>query len=339
MLAFSSLRRLGWLWVLFVVGALAACQAAAEPATAEATAPPLQTIRLPMGYIPNIQYAPFYVAVERGYFREAGFEIEFDYSFETDGVRLVAAGEVPFAVASGEQVLMARDQGLPVVYVMAWWQKFPVAVIAAEDAGVREPADLEGQRIGLPGLFGATYIGLTALLHYAGLTEADVTLEAIGFNQVEALATGQVPVVVGYVTNEPIQLRHQGYAITVLPVADYVSLASNGIITSETMIAEHPEQVRAFVRALYRGLQDVVNDPDVGYEASLAHVEGLADLDQGVQMEILHTAIQYWWTGGEPPLGHADLEAWQNMHDLLLDMGLLSQPQDIEAAVTNEFVP
>src|SRR3990170_3749488 len=108
----------------------AACQAALQPADE------IQHIRLPMGYIPNIQYAPFYVAIERGYFAEAGFEIEFDCSFETDGVALVGAGDLPFAIVSAEQVLLARAQGLPVVYVAAWYQNSPVAIMAKAESGI-----------------------------------------------------------------------------------------------------------------------------------------------------------------------------------------------------------
>src|SRR5215204_3510017 len=167
----------------------------------------LTKISLPMGYIANIQYAPFYVAVEKGYFRDAGIDLEFDYKYETDGVTLVGAGELPFAVVSGEQVLLARAQGLPVTYVVAWYQQYPVSVVAKSELGVVVPQDLKGKKVGLPGLFGANYIGLRALLFEAGMGEEDVTLDSIGFNQVELLAVGQQDIVVGYTANEPVQLQ------------------------------------------------------------------------------------------------------------------------------------
>jgi NitT/TauT family transport system substrate-binding protein len=296
----------------------------------------LTKIRLPMGYIPNIQFAPFYVAIQKGYFRDAGIEIDFDYKFETEGVKLVGAGELPFAIVSGEQVLPARAQGLPVEYVAAWYQQYPVSVVAKSELGILIPQDLKGKKIGLPGLFGATYVGLRALLFQAHMSESDVTLDSIGFNQVDLVSAGQQDIVVGYAENEPIQLRARGIPVTEIRVADYVELASNGILASEKVIKENPELVRAFVGAFLKGLSDTIANPDEAFKTSESYIPNFADLDADVQKQVLETSIEQWKT---ERLGYSDPGAWENMQNVLLDMGLITEKQDLNKAFTNEFIP
>ena len=296
----------------------------------------LTQVRLPLGYIPDIQFAPLYVAVQKGYFRDAGIQVTFDYSMETDITALVGANQIPFGVVSGEQVLLARAQGLPIVYVAAWYQQYPVSVVAKSDQNIHNPSDLRGKTIGLPGRYGANYIGLRALLHAGGLSESDVKLDSINYTQVEALATGRDQAVSVYTNNEPVQLRARGYALTELRVADYVQLASNGLITNEKTIAENPGLVRSMVKAFMRGLADTIADPAAAYEISKNYVENLAQLDASLQKQKLATSIQLWKAS---QLGYSQPKSWDSMQTVLLDMGLVTKPLDLTKAFTNKFLP
>ena len=325
------LQRVAWLLIAILI--LTGC---AAPVTGVPSPTPaaLRHIRLPMGFTPSVQFAPFYVAVDKGYFAAEGIEIEFDYSFETDGVALVGANQLPFAIVSGEQVLLARAQGLPVVYAMAWFQKFPVAVIAKADSGITQPADLKGKKIGTPLLNGANFVGLRALLAYAGIKPEDVTIEAIGFNQVPALSAGQVDAVVVYANNEPIRLAAQGEKFNVIPVGDSVTLAANGLLTNENIIAQDPELVRGFARALTKGIQDTLANPDEAYTISKKIVTELKD--DIVEKQVLAATIDMWKTDR---IGYSNPAAWETMQATLLEAKLLSAPQDLSKAYTNEFVP
>ena len=292
-------------------------------------------IRLPMGYIPNVQYAPFYAGVEEGFFADAGLEIEFDYSYETDGVALVGANELQFSLVSGEQVPIARAEGLPIVYVMAWYGQYPVAAVAKSEQSVKTPQDLAGKRIGLPGLFGANYVGLRALMGYAGLEEKDLILESVGFNQVEVLAADTSEVIVGYIANEPVQLAAQGYDLDVLLVSDYLDLVSNGLITNQITLDENPDLVRRMVSATMKSIQFAVENPEEAYQHCYKYVEGLEDADQEVQRQVLEASLALYQTD---PYGYSNPTAWENMQNVLIEMDLLKMEIDLSEAYSNEFI-
>jgi len=291
-------------------------------------------VRLAMGYRPDIQFVPLYVAEELGYFDEAGFDVTFEHMPETEAAQLVGAGELPFAIVSGEQVLLAREQGIPIVYVMTWWQEYPVGIAYASESGIRTPADLVGKRVGIPGLYGASYIGFEAIMQSAGIDSALVELESIGYNQVEALYQGQEDAVVIYVNNEPVQLDALGLVVDVMRVSDYVHLMGNGLIASEETIASSPMLIAGFVEAFSRGIQAVLDDPDQAYEIAQSYVEGLAEADEAVQRSILEESLTYWQTDS---IGYSDPQAWINMQNVLLDIGYLQGAQDVSQAFTNLF--
>jgi len=232
--------------------------------------------------------------------------------------------------------LLARAQGLPVTYVAAWYGKYPVGVVSLSDQQIRSPENLEGVTIGLPGLYGASYIGMIALLDAAGLKEEDVNLLSIGFNQVESIVADQVDSAVVYLANEPVVLRSQGYAVDVIRVADYMQLVGNGLVTNEASIEEDPEMVTAFVGALLQGIADAKENPTEAYEISKKYVENLAEADTDLQREILAESIKLWQTD---PLGYSEPAGWNNMQQVLLNMGLLTEAQDLDKAFTNDLLP
>ncbi len=293
------------------------------------------SVRLPVGYIPNVQFAPLYVAIEKGYYRDLGLDVQIDYSMENDNAVLLGSNIVQFAILSGEQVLLARAQQLPLVYVMAWYHQYPVGIASKKDANITTPRDLLHKKIGLPGTYGASYIGLIALLDSAGLTEMDVTLDSIGFNQVEALAADQDQAVVIYSANEPEALKQRGYDINLIKVSDYVDLVANGLVTNEKTLKENPELVQKMVTATLKGIEYSIQNPDDAYEICKKYVENLANADEKLQKQVLLNSIEQWKT--DQP-GVSKDSSWQNMQRILIKMGLMKSELDLTRAYTNEFV-
>ena len=294
---------------------------------------------LPCGFIPSVQFAPLYVGLEKGFFAEENIALELDHSMEIDTVALVGAGKLPFGICSGEQVLLAREQGLPLVYITNWYQNYPVGVLALKDSGIASMEDLKGKSVGIPMLSGASYIGFEAMLRKAGMSDSDVRLESVGYTQAELLVTGKIDAAVVYTTNEPEQLKALGYEINLFTVSEMTTMVGNGLITNEKLISEDPDLVSRMVCAFVKSIRWTRENPEEAFEICKKYVDGLANAeDMDLQMQVLLRSADYY-DASPAGIGFSDPEAWNNMAELLKEMGMISGKNDISDAFVNAFVP
>ena len=239
--------------------------------------------RLLLTYIPNVQFAPFYVGIAEGHFARHGFDLTLEHLQEPDVLDLVAASQADFGIVSGEQVILARSKGRAVVYVFEWFQEYPVGIIMVRDNGAAELENLTDMTVGIPGRFGASYSGLITLLQSAGLDEEDIQLNEIGFNAPVVFCLGAVDAALVYVNNEALQIRKRVDSgdcgdvtgVAVISVASQVDLVSNGLIVSSELLQRDPDKVQSMVSAISSALQSTINNPANAYLISSAFVETL----------------------------------------------------------------
>lgn len=313
---------------------LVACGAST---TQEASQPPteLQKVRLGVGFIPNVQFAPLYVAQSKGFYADEGLDVEIEYGFENDFVALAAQGEREFAVATGDQVILARGQDLPITYVMKWYERYPVGLMIPSSLGVTDMAGLAGKKVGLPGFFGATFVGWKALVHVANIDESTLTIADIGFTQAAAVQQGTVDAAMVYITNEPIQLRNEGIEVQVIQVSDYIDLVSNGLVVGDKLMADDPELVERMVRASLRGLEYTIENPDEVFAIVREVIPEMTDDEAPTQRQVLDASIELWRTNG---LGLSSRQAWEDSVTFMQETGLLENTVAVDELYTNQFV-
>ncbi len=288
-----------------------------------------------MGYVANVQLSP-YVAQERGYLQDAGSGCNLRLPLGDGRHPACRCCEIPFTVASGDQVIQARSKGLPVVAVAGWYHKTFRRRATAPRArrlsdrktcGTCELASLRPWRL--------VHRVAGASTRVAGLTEADIDLQAIGYTQLAMLTSGTVDAVVVYANNEPVVLAQQGIPYNAIYASDYVDLVSAVIVSSDNYVETHPEETQRFVAAFLKGVDDVIRDPDAAFAICERVVEGLGD-NAGVQREVLNASIELWKA---PQLGIMSADAWDRAQDVMLSAGLIETVSPIENLFTNAFVP
>jgi NitT/TauT family transport system substrate-binding protein len=239
--------------------------------------------------------APFFIAIDRGYFKAEGLDVTIDAAAADpqDAIKLLAAGRYDLAVSDINQLIKLRDQaatGAKAVFIV--FDKPCAAIIARRSRGVAARGDLAGKILGAPASEPAS-ARWPIFAKLNGIDTDKVTVESVGLPVRDPmLASGEVDAVTGCAFTSYIDLKERGVPkddLAVWQMADYgVELYGDAIIASESFAAERPDAVRGFLRAYVKALKDTVRDPAAAIEPVLRRSDGAK---KDLELERLRMAI------------------------------------------------
>lgn len=303
-----------------------ALAAVSRPGRAE---PPLEPVRLQLKWQHQFQFAGYYAAVERGYYREAGLAVELlPASPGMDPVQVVLRGEAEYGVGSSD-LLLRRQAGAPVVVLAVLFQHSPLVLFTRADRDIHGPRDLAGRRV----MLGPRDSELEAYLRAAGV--GPERLEVVPHTHgIDALVAGEVDAMSGYLTTELYALQRSGVDYQLLlPGAAGLEFYGDNLYTTEGELREHPQRVRAFREASLRG-----------WAYALEHVEEMVALIReryapGLEAEALRFEARQMRRLLHAELvepGYMNLARWRDIARSYAEQGMLPAEFPLEGFV---YVP
>ncbi len=304
------------------------------PAAAQAAAPktPGRTVNIGLGYNPDVQFTPFYVADKLGYFAAEGLKVNYQHGYVNQLLPLLLQGKLDFVVGDPEDAIFARNQGADVKYIMTMYQKNPVTVFSLKP--LNGVAGLKGKTVGIPGPYGSSYHAIQALLDSAGLSEGkDLTLATIGFTQQDAVRAGRVDAAVGYVNNDVVLLgKSTGQKVYTLDISGAYPMVGVGLIASGKSLTG--DLAARVVRASQRGLKFTVADPARAFKLAQP-VFGTAGTLEILKASTPLMTSAYTQTNG---IGASSPAAWTKAVAALVKQGKLPAGARATDYYTNAFI-
>ncbi|MDO8685859.1 MAG: ABC transporter substrate-binding protein [Clostridiales bacterium] len=299
----------------------------------------LQKITVLLDWVPNTNHTGLYVASEKGWFADEGLDVTILQPPEGGADDVVAAGRAEFGISYQEQVTFARtaDSPLPIKAVAAIIQHNTSGFASPADKGIKTSADFEGRTYGGWGS-PVEEAMLKALMAKAGADFSKVKIVNIGASDFFSSVMNDVDFSWIFFGWDGVAAGLKDFPINfirltdIAPELDYYTPV---IIAGEKLLKDQPELVKKFLRAVSKGYEFSISNPD---EAAAILLKNAPEIDKELAMESQrYLAAEFKAEAGK--WGVMKKEVWDNYADWLYDNGLLKRRLLSDEAFTNEFLP
>ncbi|MBM7566026.1 ABC transporter substrate-binding protein [Paenibacillus sacheonensis] len=274
-----------------------------------------------------------FAALAKGFYKDAGFDMTLmPGGPSVSATQLVASGKAEFGMANGDDILVARQEGIPVVAIATAFQKSPQALFYHKDSGISDFGDLNDHKV---------YVAATANFwqYMKKKFSLDKAQEMKYTGQLVNFINDKNAVTQGYVTSETYTLQQEGIDFDVLLNADSgYNIYAGVYFTTEKMIKEHPDQVKAFVEATVKGWDYYKTNSD---EINPAIQEKNPEMTLDMMKFSAEKEMDFAFGGDAATMGTGVMttERWTEVQQQLKDVGVLTKDEDIGKAFTTEFLP
>ena len=344
---FAALIALTLLAALALVTSVGCAQEATSPEptstaipepTPTATPEPI-SVKLALDWYPNANHLGLFIAKNKGYFADEGLNVTmYTPSDPSTVLQTVAAGSDDFGMNYQLDILLARDKGVPAVSILGVVQHPLNSVMTLKTSGLERPSQLKGKKVGYPGIPTNEPL-LDTMLKFDGLNGLeDVEMVNIGWNISESLISGKVDAVIGaYWTHESIHIENLGHPVNVMRieewgVPDHYELI---LVTSEDYLAENEDVVERMVRAVKRGFQDAIEDPQAGVDVLVQENPG--EIDEKIDRPGADLLQSMWQLEGGGGFGTQETARWESFVQWMKDNDMIGQSLEASAAYRNDI--
>jgi NitT/TauT family transport system substrate-binding protein len=282
-------------------------------------------------------FIPWTLAKHRGYYAKEGLNVTFQTANGGVDVAVqVGAGNAPIGGGIGETTIITRPNGVPAKTVaVLGGGAFTQLVLPDSPSGPSDLKELKGKTVGVLAYQDTSYYSLLGMLASAGLTKADVNIQAVGMSIWQQFAAGKVDAMAATI-NWALDARDAGRKIRLVRSDTYFPSMAQAIIASDAMIKNRPDLIRKLVRATLRGMQDMMDEgPRVvaDYVAAVPSMKGKEKL----LSEVVSLYVEYVYRG-QKVVGAMKPDQLAVVQKFYVSQGIVTKPSPLEQLYTNEFV-